>query len=358
MRTAMKMASLLIITMSLLCFHVIKGCDINAVTGGSIIVPVKEKLEPTDTVKWIFNKHIIFRESASEVIAGKKSSVTTDGYLKLKDVQKKDEGEYKSEINDDNGISKAVSIKRLCVFDPVRKPKVNMNCRNETVTLTCIFNEKEASHQWYKNGLPLKNEKKTLTEEAKKVQSDSFFCNVSNKVSSDVSDSVKISLIKDCIKHTGFSFPEKLFGISIWIFIGGGGGIVLVLIIIVIFCCVRARRKKHMRLMDEQELRLEWSNPDQKRFQRSLPTPPEQHPPYEQRRRQQQQQADHACHAGKAGHTGPRQSRPKQQRPTGPDLPTNQPQPSPRRAAQVPKPVNNADEEQPPPLPQPRKKRP
>ncbi|XP_018546111.1 T-cell surface antigen CD2 [Lates calcarifer] len=359
----MKMAAVSRITLLLFCCSVISStdsadaCEEYGATGGNFTVKLNHKLQPTQKLRWKHNTRVILDrkppkdgETGHRFSQGAVKDILSDGSLKLENLNKTYEGQYTPEVFNADGTSvKKLKSVYLCVLDPVKKPVLQQKCaKSESVEFICNVDEpKDVTVQWLQNDNPTDGGKKSLKRQANKVEKDFFRCNVSNRVSSMISDAVK----QECIKS---SFPEEIMGISIWVFVGGGGGVVLVLIIIVIVCCVQAKRKKRMRLKDEEELRLGCFNPDQQQQQQHQHHRHQHHHPPDYHHHHQQQPA---------GHTGPRQHRPKQhrehqQRPRAPDLPNGHPQPSPRRPAQNPRPDVSNDEEQPPPLPQPRKKAP
>ncbi|XP_055021890.1 serine/arginine repetitive matrix protein 1-like [Boleophthalmus pectinirostris] len=143
--------------------------------------------------------------------------------------------------------------------------------------------------------------------------------------------------------------------------LAGGGGLVLVLIVATIVCCSINRKKRRMHIKDEQELRLQLSTENYQNHQctnqrghaHSHVAAPSQRPTPSPR---PNTAAPHGPMS--AGHTGPRPPRAGRNRPRPPDPITGQPLPGPRRLpetgqTQIPS-VN--DDENPPPLPQPRKK--
>ncbi|GAA6225157.1 T-cell surface antigen CD2 [Lates japonicus] len=362
----MKMAAVSRIILLLFCCSVISStdstdaCEEYAATGGNFTVKLHHKLQPTEILKWTRNTTIILNrkpQKEGQKVTGYKFSqgaekdILSDGSLKLENLNKTHEGKYTPEIFSAEGISvKNLKTVYLCVLDPVKKPVVIQKCvKPEFVEFICtVAQPPDATLEWFQNDKLMTEKKKSLRRPANKVEKDLFRCRVSDRFGPKISDAVK----QECIKP---SFPEEIMGISIWVFVGGGGGVVLVLIIIVIVCCVQAKRKKRMQLKDEEELRLGCFNPDQQ----------EQQQQHQHHRYQHHHPSDyhHHHHQQPAGHTGPRQHRPKQhrehqQRPRAPDPPNGHPQPSPRRPAQNPKPAVSNDEEQPPPLPQPRKKAP
>ncbi|TKS66487.1 hypothetical protein D9C73_000543 [Collichthys lucidus] len=204
------------------------------------------------------------------------------------------------------------------IYDSVRNKEKKENIfPNGTLKLTKVNKHsdsglyipedpKDIQFAWFKNEKPSEKKEKgsVLTFKAEDVETVSFRCEVSNKASSSKSEPVTQSCFSS----------------------------------------------------DEEELRLGWTNPNQQQQQQhhhhQHNHPPNQHHHHHHHHQQQQQPA---------GHTGPRQPRKKQQhntRPRAPD-PNSQPEPSPRRQGlSLPKPPESVDGEQPPPLPQPRKKGP
>uniref|UniRef100_A0A3Q4HUB4 T-cell surface antigen CD2-like n=1 Tax=Neolamprologus brichardi TaxID=32507 RepID=A0A3Q4HUB4_NEOBR len=260
MRTVKKMASAVSIAAFLLCCCFVPStgsqddCVYNA-TGSNFIVPLNYKLKDSESLKWIKDTRVVFYRRQKQMIEGKNDDVDSAGSLKLTQLTKDKSGRYKPEVTNADGINVGdLPIMRLCVLDPVQKPTVTMKCDKTKVTFTCNV----IKIKWFMvdKKTAEKETDKDLTRLVKDVQNANFFCSVSNRVSSETSQPVQ----QDCIKS---SFPETLFGISIWVFVGGGAGIVLVLILIVIICCIQTKRKRRLRLKDERELRLQWGNQEQ-----------------------------------------------------------------------------------------------
>ncbi|XP_047211827.1 T-cell surface antigen CD2-like [Girardinichthys multiradiatus] len=352
-RTTMKMASMPAASVFLLCCFAVTSvasqvCDQYAAMGRNFKVPLGYKLKPTDTLKWKFEDVTIFHQKQANVLMAK-SNVNADGSLELTNLKKDQAGVYIPEVYDQSGKSRTMKSTNLCVLDPVKKPKVDATCKNPNdVEFKCIpdkVSDKQpgnVEYEWLQNEKVVKEKKYVFNMKAADTKADKFVCKVSNKASSETSESVT----HNCAKI-------GLFGISIWVFVGGGAGIVILLIIIVIVCFVQSKRKRKLRLKDEEEFRLDWTTTQQQNHHHHLPPLPDHPPPHHHHRHQQQQQQQQA-----PGNTGPRQSRSKQNRqprPRAPE-PNGQPEPSPRRAVQEQKPANDADDEKPPPLPQPRKK--
>uniref|UniRef100_A0A8C4IV80 Ig-like domain-containing protein n=1 Tax=Dicentrarchus labrax TaxID=13489 RepID=A0A8C4IV80_DICLA len=337
-RMMMKMAAASTVTALLLFCSLFASadsqdqCDINVATNGNITVPLNHQLKPSERLIWTQGNTVILtrRENTKNP-----TNLYENGSLKLTNVKKSDGGLYKPGVFiGGQAIQKELKSILLCIIDPVPKPKVRIECpkTGNKIQFICEVGKiapKDVSIEWHRNGKVVDKQKdKSLTFKADDVMTDTFSCKVTNRVSSMTSESLK----QPCIS-TGFVFPEEVFGINTWILVAIGGGVVMVLILIIIFCCVRNSRKKRLQLKDEEELRLGWTNPNQQQHHHHHHHQhshlPEQQHPHHQHHHQQQP----------AGHTGPRQHRTKQprnqQRPKAPDVPNDQPQPSPRRPAQI-----------------------
>ncbi|XP_034406122.1 T-cell surface antigen CD2-like isoform X2 [Cyclopterus lumpus] len=342
-RMKVKMASVSSVSLLLLCCSAISSagsketCDLYAATGADFTVPVVAAVHRMDTLIWKHDGELIFsRRKESTFLKGRKEDVSEDGSLKLTNVQKSHEGSYVSEVFDTDGKKKGpFEAKHLCVMHGVPTPSVTSTCNaSSKVTFTCKVTpkDKDLRFAWLQNDKVLEKEKgPILTTSLDLVKTDPISCKVSNLASSVTSAPVT----HDCKANTSF-LPETLLGINTWIFVGTGGGVVLVLIVVVVVCCVCTKRRKRLRLKEEGELRLAWTNDEEPHCH-----PPGQHPHHLHQHPQQP-----------AGHTGPRQHRHRAPDHANADA---RPQPSPRRSAQATRPPGKIDEEQPPPLPQPRK---
>ncbi|KAF7214744.1 T-cell surface antigen CD2 [Nothobranchius furzeri] len=353
----MKMGPVSGIAVILLCCCVSKGsssdCDLYAATGANVVVPLKHALQPKEMLKWKHKDELLFHRKAQKIVHGIKVNVTQNGSLQLPNVRKNEAGLYTSEVYNENGRNTFEKKTRLCVLDPVTKPTLKFDCKESNVIFTCNYSKQspDLRLEWLRDNKVEKQwNKSPLNVKADDSKGGKFSCRISNKASQQSSN----TLTHECSMSVIPGLPETLLGISIWIFVGGGGGIVLLLIIIVIICCIRTKKRNSMRLKDEEELRLDWTNNQQQNHHHHLPPLPNQHPNRHHHHHQHQQQ--------QAGHTGPRQSRSKQQHTQRPKVPEStggqpNPQPQPRRTTQVPRPADGNDEH-PPPLPQPRKKAP
>nr|XP_040031968.1 T-cell surface antigen CD2-like isoform X3 [Gasterosteus aculeatus aculeatus] len=343
-RMPMKMAAVFTVSLLLLCCSAISStdssqqCDYYVATGRRATLPMTFALDQSDKLTWMHGIKIILRQTKDKFTSEGKDIVTANGSLTWANVAQSNAGAYKAEVHDRNGKSRWTSKStRLCVIDPVPKPTVTHECKQTEVNFTCHVQPKQAegfNFAWLQDNQVLDTEKgQTLTRPGDQVTG-LIKCKLSNRVSSETSEEVH----QTC--YTSI-FQGKLFGIEIWIVVATGG-VVLLLIICVIVGCVCSKRKKRLHLEEEEELRLAWTNEKQQHPQHHHR--PDQQPHCHHREPQQQP----------AGHTGPRQHRSRQQRPGAPE----QPRPSPRRPAQAPRPPGQNEEEQPPPLPQPRTKGP
>uniref|UniRef100_A0A668TMB5 Ig-like domain-containing protein n=1 Tax=Oreochromis aureus TaxID=47969 RepID=A0A668TMB5_OREAU len=214
MRIVKKMASAATIAVFLLCCYFIVSsgsqadCNVYAATGSNFTVQLKHVLKDSDSLRWFKNKKVIFLRKSKLVIRGKNDDVDSNGKLKLTQLTKDKSGRYRPEVHREDGTS-AVDLPsvRLCVLDPVQKPKVTVTCDKTKVTFTCDAGQ-NFPIKWFmdnKNG-PENETGKELKRPVKDVLNARFSCNVSNPVSSEISQPVQ----QDCIKS---SFPETLFGV-------------------------------------------------------------------------------------------------------------------------------------------------
>lgn len=338
-----------------------RECDGYAAVGGDFVVPLNSKQKDPIILQWQHNATPIFSRKGGHVVLGKSDDVDQSGSLRLKNVTASQAGSYTPLAHDaDRKAEKGLKTTRLCVIAAMSKPAVTVKCEgSEKVTFTCTVHPKDLPPKkaptvvWLREGkLFGKKNEWSLRFVAKSVAKDKFSCNVSNEVSHAASEPKTQTCYKSLL-------PDEVLGISIWAFIGGGGGIVLLLTAAVVVCCLRTRRMRRARRKDEDELRLQWT--DTGHHQGRQPA---------DRRRLKHAGCHHHQHQCSrqqpqpAGHTGPRpggsrQRRDQQQAP--PSKPPNygQPLPTPRGAApEGRRPAADEDAEQPPPLPQPRKKTP
>uniref|UniRef100_A0A3B4H5I3 Ig-like domain-containing protein n=1 Tax=Pundamilia nyererei TaxID=303518 RepID=A0A3B4H5I3_9CICH len=261
MRTVKKMASAVSIAAFLLCCCFVSStgpqddCDVYAATGSTFTVPLGYKLKESDNLKWFKDTRVIFYRRQKQVIMGKNYDVDSTGSLKLTKLTKDKSGRYRPEVyTDGENVGGNLPSVHLCVLDPVQKPTVTRTCSPDKtkVTFTCNVGQSEKKNpiKWFMVDKKTAEKEivKDLTRPVKDVLNARFFCNVSNHVSSETSQPVQ----QDC--KSSFPFPDTLFGISIWVFVGGGAGIVLVLILIVIICCIRTKRKRRLRLKGKNVL--------------------------------------------------------------------------------------------------------
>ncbi|KAJ0009481.1 hypothetical protein NQD34_001183 [Periophthalmus magnuspinnatus] len=343
-----------------------KGCTHYAGLGQRYELPLS--LAKDKRLRWIFdNKNIYDSKTKTDTY-----TVTEGGALILPNVAQSNEGSYTAEVLNSDGKSQKETLV-LCVQESVSKPTVKFECQAKLkrVRFSCsVPQTKDITYQWLDGGKVIAHEKaNVLVRTSNQLGSNSFTCKVSNRATSQTSDPVQSS--PDCIKYipsvptTGSTTPdedEKWLGLDFWLMVGilaGGGGLVLVLIVATIVCCSLNRRKRRMRVKDEQELRLQWNTTNHQHHHYSNqrghghshgPAHPAEPSPG---------QATAKQGPAAAGHTGPRPPKARQNRPRPPDPITGQPLPGPRRlpeTGQTKVPSIGNDEENPPPLPQPRKK--
>ncbi|KAK5614948.1 hypothetical protein CRENBAI_008524 [Crenichthys baileyi] len=336
MRAMKKMASVSAVSVFLVCcFAVVsQGCDQFVAVGQSFSVPLGYTLKPTDSLKWKFNNNIIFYKRSETILSATRFDINANGSLKLTNLKKDQAGVYTTEVFDHSGRSRTTKSTNLCVLDPVKKPTINVTCRDPDVIFTCSHDQQPdgARYKWFQNEMLIINETKiSLKRNKTETKNFNFSCKVENEISAEKSDPLtnicfgtdpvkkpeikatckdseviftcfaaqqpadarykwllngneisnetKISLRttaesknltfscevyneassenSDSLTHackgpTFLDLPEKLFGISIWVFIVSGAGFLLLLIIIVVGCCLRCKRKR--REDDDEEL--------------------------------------------------------------------------------------------------------
>lgn len=173
-------------------------CDVYAATGSNFTVQLKHALKDSDSLRWFQDENVIFYGRSKKVIAGKNDDVDSTGSLKLTQLTKDKSGRYRPEVYSADGTSAGhLPSVRLCVLDRVQKPKVTVTCTGDKtkVTFTCDAGQDEKI-EWFMDGETVAEKEKTLTRPAEDVLNARFSCNVSNPVSSEISQPVQ----QDCIK--------------------------------------------------------------------------------------------------------------------------------------------------------------
>lgn len=264
MRRVKKMPSSSIITAVFLLCCLANGSTgsqddcVYAATGSSLTVPLRYELKESDYLKWFKDTRIIFYRRQKQVITGKNDAVDSTGSLKLTQLTKDKSGRYIPEVYTEGLIVGGdLQSVRLCVLDRVQKPSVTMTCTDsDSVSFTCNAGQSENNFQikWFMDDKPVaeKETGKELTRPAEDVLNARFSCNVSNPVSSEISQPVQ----QDCIKPSDQS--------GIWIAVGIC--ICLVVILVVVICCVQSRRKKRIKKIQEGELRLQITQEQQQQL--------------------------------------------------------------------------------------------
>ncbi|PWA32292.1 hypothetical protein CCH79_00013145, partial [Gambusia affinis] len=196
-----------------------KSCDKYAATGRSFNVPLGYKLKSTDSLKWKFNEKVIFDKKRSHMLTGKATDITEDGSLKLTNLKKDQEGLYTAEVFNNNGIAQKTVKKHLCIQDPVKKPAVEAECKEEEnkVIFKCDTDKTPKSeikkYQWLRNNVQMDKMVPTFKLTAAETKDIKFACNISNEVSFEISEPVT----HNCTK---IGFPENRCGIRLWVFNG------------------------------------------------------------------------------------------------------------------------------------------
>ncbi|CAL1598448.1 unnamed protein product [Knipowitschia caucasica] len=334
-------------------------CTHYASMGSPFRLPLPLPRPKDHRLRWRNSDRQIIFDSKSRIqtktSSGKIYSVTQEGALIFPKLDQSDGGTYSAETLNENGRETGSKSFSLCVRKRVLKPKVTFQCDSmlRQVQFNCSGSQvPPVTYVWLESGRLLPNENKpTLVRTSKSDVSNPFSCNVSNHVSSEISDPVQ----QNCLKPED---TNKLLGLEFWLMVAilaGGGGLVLVLIVATVICCSINRRKKKHHIKEEQELRLQWTTNNQ------------QYHHSNQRGHAHSRDPTHLrdpAHSSRPlvnqgpGHTGPRVPKSRLNRPRPPDPITGQPLPGPRRQAekgQMSEPTIGNDAESPPPLPKPRK---
>uniref|UniRef100_A0A3P8NHN4 Ig-like domain-containing protein n=1 Tax=Astatotilapia calliptera TaxID=8154 RepID=A0A3P8NHN4_ASTCA len=193
-RLVKKMVSAATIAVFLLCcyFSASSGSQddcVYAATGSSFTVPLKHELKESANLRWFKDRTIIFYRRGKYVITGKNDYVDSTGSLKLTRLTKDMSGRYIPEVTNADGLNVGhLPSVRLCVLDPVKKPKVTMTCieAQKNVSFSCNIGQDDTI-EWLMNAKRLAEKGKTVMRVAKDVANSHFSCNVSNIISSEIS---------------------------------------------------------------------------------------------------------------------------------------------------------------------------
>ncbi|XP_039902797.1 T-cell surface antigen CD2-like isoform X2 [Simochromis diagramma] len=214
MRRVKKMSSSSIITAVFLLCCLANGSTgsqddcVYAATGSTFTVPLRYELKESDHLKWIKDTSVVFYRRQKQVTIGKNDDVDSTGSLKLTQLTKDKSGRYRPEVYTE-GINVGGDLQsvRLCVLDRVQKPKVTVMCAGDktNVSFTCnvIKSENNFQIKWFMGDKPVaeKETGKELTRPAEDVLNARFSCNVSNPVSSEISQPVQ----QECYKPSDHS---------------------------------------------------------------------------------------------------------------------------------------------------------
>ncbi|XP_031679968.1 T-cell surface antigen CD2-like [Oncorhynchus kisutch] len=318
------------------------SCNYYFQHGSFFSIPLKYTDLSSKEITWKHNEKVILKRKNGKFKPGKPEDILDDGSLQLKGLVSANEGTYKAEVFNSDGKSIKEESFRLCMKEKVSKPSVQFTCSDKDITFTCFLTNTEGvTFKWSKNRQPL-NEKRnpTLIISLKQLKEpDTFTCSAVNEVNMETSDIIKPTC--NAVYKSGDL--RSLFGLDFWTMVGilaGGGGLVL-LIIITLVCCCLSRRKSQMRFEEERQLRLAPLTKTQHPYHSEGQT---KHPSHPEGQKQRQRPPGGAP----PGSTGPR--------PTARASSQAAPQPRAQARGKPPQTPMDDDEEQPPPLPQPRKK--
>ncbi|XP_042070338.1 uncharacterized protein LOC121812374 isoform X1 [Haplochromis burtoni] len=230
------------------CFKGSQDDCVYAATGSSLTVPLRYELKESGTLKWFKDTRIIFYRRRKQVIIGKNDDVDSTGSLKLTQLTKDKSGRYIPEVTNEEGLNVGGNLQsvRLCVLDRVQKPKVTVMCAGDKTKVSFTCNViKDEKVEWFMDGKQLAEKGKMVSRVAKDVLNANFYCNASNRVSSQISQPVQ----QECYK---LAFPE-VCDIYVCIPVRAGAGILLLVIFIFIVCCIQ---KKANIIKDKVELPL------------------------------------------------------------------------------------------------------
>ncbi|XP_038835806.1 T-cell surface antigen CD2-like [Salvelinus namaycush] len=318
------------------------SCDYYLQPGTDFSIPLKYTDLSSKEITWKHNEKVILKRKNGMFKPGKAEDILDDGSLQLKGLALANKGTYKAEVFNSDGTSILERSFSLCM--KVSKPSVEITCSAKYITFTCILTNTEGvTFKWSKNRQPINEKTKILTIgliELKEL--DAFTCSAVNEVSTETSDIIKPT----CNAVSKSGDRHSLFGFDFLTMVGilaGGGGLVLLLIIITLVCCCLSRRKSQTRFEEERELRLAPLTKTQHPYH---PEGQTKHPSHPEGQKQRQRPPGGAP----PGSTGPR--------PTARASSQAAPQPRAQARGRLPQTPMDDDEEQPPPLPQPRKKGP
>uniref|UniRef100_A0A3P8NGY0 Ig-like domain-containing protein n=1 Tax=Astatotilapia calliptera TaxID=8154 RepID=A0A3P8NGY0_ASTCA len=235
-----------------------------AATGSSFTVPLKHELKESANLRWFKDRTIIFYRRGKYVITGKNDYVDSTGSLKLTRLTKDMSGRYIPEVTNADGLNVGhLPSVRLCVLDPVKKPKVTMTCieAQKNVSFSCNIGQDDTI-EWLMNAKRLAEKGKTVMRVAKDVANSHFSCNVSNIISSEISLPVQ----QNCYKPV---FPD-VCDTDVCIPVRSGAGILLLVILTAIVCCTHKKAKV---IKDKNELPLKQQHHHQKQPVGRVPEP-------------------------------------------------------------------------------------
>ncbi|KAM3870177.1 T-cell surface antigen CD2-like [Diretmus argenteus] len=228
-------------------------CDLYAAVGQTLTLPFDYKaLASTDDLRWTHNSTIIFYRQPGRVSVGKPEDISATGSLHLKNLKSSSAGIYKADVLNHNGTFVKGWNHRLCMMEKVSKPQVNFVCDSKAriVTLTCqVAKPQGMVFTWTLDEKTLNSEtRQTLSISLTQLKGENnFTCSVANKVSKEISNSVRLTC-KEPAPPALFCFRPK----AVMATLAGGACLILIqLIIIIVLCWCRRRNKTLMILGDK-----------------------------------------------------------------------------------------------------------
>uniref|UniRef100_A0A1A7X1K3 CD2 molecule n=1 Tax=Iconisemion striatum TaxID=60296 RepID=A0A1A7X1K3_9TELE len=224
------------------------SCDVYAAVGQSVTLPsVHNRPGNSYSLQWTHNKKIIFLRQQSKVLVGKADDISENGSLLLKNLLVAGAGVYEASSQPPNGTR----THRLCVMEKVSKPQLSYVCESNAVNLKCdAAKHQDLVFSWTQD-------KKTIPSETRQTLSifltelkeqTSFSCSVENKVSKEVSQTLKPTC----------KSPLLCFKIqTVVVVLAGAAGLIFFLFVtVLVLCCFRRRSKTEMKFRDKGELRM------------------------------------------------------------------------------------------------------
>ncbi|KAF7224121.1 putative LOC107388496-like protein [Nothobranchius furzeri] len=224
------------------------SCDVYAAVGQSVTLPsVHDQPGNSYSLQWTHNKKVVFSRQQSKVLVGKAGDISEYGALLLKNLQAAGAGVYEASTQTPNGTR----THHLCVMEKVSKPQLSYVCESNAVNLKCdAAKHQDLAFSWTQDKKAIPSEtRQTLSISLTELKEQtSFSCSVYNKVSKEVSQT-----LKPTCKSPLLCFRMQTV---VAVLAGASGLILLLFITVVVLCCFRRRSKTEMRFRDKEESRM------------------------------------------------------------------------------------------------------